>query len=81
MRYPSGRTMREAREAGDWYQIMRLDTGDFLEMPGCSGIKETIEGARSNRWPSGTAVELRLILPQSSIGSTFLGEAISMVLP
>lgn len=79
MRYPNGRTMAEAKLAGDWFQLRRTDTGKELSFPGCGGLEESLEAAR-RYWPAGTTVEASVVLPRSTIGFMFLGEAVLVTL-
>lgn len=77
-----GRTLREAIEAGDWYELERLDTGGRLSMPGCRGLRATLRAAGGrHRWPAGTRVRAQRVLPGSQIGCMYVEDAGEHVIP
>ena len=45
----TGRTWREACEAGDFYHVVDVDNPRrTFDMPGCAGIDETLQGVAQN---------------------------------
>jgi hypothetical protein len=78
-----GRTMAEAKRAGDWFQLELVDTVKrTLSMPGCRGLKATLSAAiRYHRWPVGVKVRAYRVLPQSEIGAMFLEDMGEHTLP
>lgn len=75
--YKDGRTMRQAIEAEDSYQLIWRDerghyAGEYWPI-GCAGIETTLKYARE-RFPKeiGQTVEVGRVLRQSQIGAMFI---------
>lgn len=82
-KHPDGRTMHEAVEAGDCYQLETLDGKHHLTFPGCAGLEETLHAARKPRnWGHrvGETIRAYRVLPGSRIGCMLLESAGEVVL-
>ena len=79
-RYPDGRTMRAASDAGDWYVVeFRDERGTWLAestCPGTAGIDEAVYAARLNHPRRiGQFAHIKRVLPGSQIGCMFVEDA------